>query len=85
MQYSWFTVFLVAFGVVAPALAVPVENGHHDLASGLAHGLKAKHLAKRNDSEHGCIGASLAGVTATIENLLNNVTINVLSNDGNRN
>ncbi|OAX37734.1 hypothetical protein K503DRAFT_801002 [Rhizopogon vinicolor AM-OR11-026] len=40
MQYSWFTVFLVAFGVVAPTLAVPVENGHHDIAAGLAHGLK---------------------------------------------
>ncbi|KAG1748089.1 hypothetical protein EDB19DRAFT_1684176 [Suillus lakei] len=87
MQYSsWFTVFLVAFGGLAPTLAAPLENGHHP-NSALAHGLKAKHLAKRNDTDHtGCGGGgTLANISAVIENLLNNVTINILSQDANKN
>ncbi|KAG1782164.1 hypothetical protein EV702DRAFT_1070207 [Suillus placidus] len=86
MQYSsWITIFLVAFGGLAPTLAAPLEDGHHS-NSVLAHGLKAKHLAKRNDSDHsGCGGGTLANISAVIENLLNNVTINILSNDANKN
>ncbi|KAJ8597295.1 hypothetical protein M405DRAFT_804060, partial [Rhizopogon salebrosus TDB-379] len=49
MQYSWLTVFLVAFGVVAPVLAAPLENAHY-AGSARAHGLKAKHLAARDNS-----------------------------------
>ncbi|KAG2148903.1 hypothetical protein DEU56DRAFT_85258 [Suillus clintonianus] len=45
----------------------------------------AKQIAKRNETEHGCGGGTLASISATIENLLNNVTINVLSQDGNGN
>lgn len=87
MQYSsWFTLFLVACSGLAPTLAAPLENGHH-ASSVFAHGLKAKHLAKRNDTDHasGCGGGTLANITAVIENLLNNVTINILSQDGNNN
>ncbi|KAG2749388.1 hypothetical protein P692DRAFT_20833243, partial [Suillus brevipes Sb2] len=93
MQYSsWFTLFLVACSGLAPTLAAPLENGHH-ASSVFAHGLKAKHLAKRNDTDQngtdhasGCSGGgTLANITAVIENLLNNVTINILSQDGNNN
>lgn len=88
MQYSsWFTLFLVACSGLAPTLAAPLENGHH-ASSVFAHGLKAKHMEKRNDTDHasGCGGGgTLANITAVIENLLNNVTINILSQDGNNN
>ncbi|KAG1824601.1 uncharacterized protein BJ212DRAFT_1295734 [Suillus subaureus] len=74
-----------------------LKNDHH---ANSAFAITANHMAKRNESDHGCAGGTLVNISAggcyspleviyqarfsVIENPSNNVTINILSQGANK-